>query len=205
MYDLPHFKAGNDKEVLLFMQAHPFVTLCGCGTDGMPVATHIPVLIEERNNTLFLKGHLMRGQMHTEAVAQHPQVLTIFSSGHSYVSASWYTQQNVASTWNYMAVHAQGTLRFLGDEDLYRLLVELTEKYEGAGSPSLVQQMKPGYVTALMKYIVAIEIEITKLEHVFKLSQNQNQDSFASIKAHLSAMDDAGAIEMAAAMEARNK
>ncbi|MFX9604659.1 FMN-binding negative transcriptional regulator, partial [Acinetobacter baumannii] len=67
MYNLPHFKAQNEQDVLSFMKAHPFITLCGVDENSKPVATHIPVLIEERNNKLVLVGHVMQKQKHTLA------------------------------------------------------------------------------------------------------------------------------------------
>jgi transcriptional regulator len=92
MYDIPYFKADNYKEVREFMQTHPFITLCGCDTDNNPVATHIPVFIEQRDERIFLQAHVMRKQKHTVAFEQNPNVLAIFSGAHTYVSASWYEQ-----------------------------------------------------------------------------------------------------------------
>ncbi len=203
MYDLPHFKAENKSEIIAFMQAHPFVTLCGCGSNGLPVATHVPVLMEEKNGKLFLEAHVMRAQKHTEAFEQNNNVLVIFSGAHSYISASWYKQKKVASTWNYQAVHAQGKLYFTGEKELHQLLVKLTETFEENGSPSLVQQMKPEYVSSMMKHIVAFEIEITNLEHVFKLSQNRDDESYSSIVNHLSNEGNYDANEVAGIMKER--
>ena len=203
MYNLPHFKAGNQNEVMAFMQEHPFITLCGCGTDALPVATHIPVLIVEKDTKIYLHGHVMRGQTHTEAFAQNENVLAIFSGAHTYVSASWYKQQNIASTWNYSAVHAQGKLIYQGEAELYKLLVNLTNQFEGEHSPSLVKHMKPGYVSSLMQHIVAFEIEVTKLEHVFKLSQNRDEQSYASIIQHLHEQNNPDANIIATAMQER--
>ncbi len=205
MYDLPHFKASDDSEVIAFMHAHPFIILCGCGSNGFPAATHIPVLIEDRENTIYLQGHIMRGQTHEKAFTSNENVLAIFSGAHTYVSASWYKQKNVGSTWNYRAVHAQGILRFLDDDGLYNLLVNLTAKYEAADSPSLVKHMKPGYISSLMKQIIAFEIKLTNVEHVFKLSQNRDEESYESIAEHLGNAEDSDAKEIATLMRDRNK
>jgi transcriptional regulator len=186
MYSLPHFKAANEEEVFAFMRAHPFITLCGVTAEGKPVATHVPVLFIERDNKLFLQAHIMRKQDHTSAFEQNPNVLAIFSGAHTYVSASWYSKQNTAGTWNYQAVHASGYLRFLGEDELYALLVKLTETFENnPHSPSLVKDMEDGYVTTLMKAIIAFDIEITGIEHVFKLSQNRDEKSYDNIMHHL--------------------
>ena len=116
MYNLPHFKASNQEEVFAFMQAHPFIILCCVDANGHPVATHIPILFEERDGKLYLQAHIMRKQTHSLALEQNPNVLAIFSGDHAYISASWYSKQNIASTWNYRAVHVKGIVSFLNNE-----------------------------------------------------------------------------------------
>lgn len=186
MYHIPHFKAVDNTEVLAFMKAHPFIVLCGISAAGQPVASHIPVLIEERDGILFLLGHTMKKQDHTLAFQSNPSVLAVFSGPHSYVSASWYTDPKTASTWNYQAVHAQGTLRFLDDDGLHDLLSRLTRHFEGRDdSPSLVHQLDESYVRNMMKAITAFEIEVTEIKHVFKMSQNRNEASYDNIIRHL--------------------
>lgn len=186
MYSLPHFKAADQKEVVEFMYQHPFIALCGCDATNEPVATHVPVLIEEREDKFFLQAHVMRHQKHTLAFEQNQNVLAIFSGAHTYISASWYSKKNTAGTWNYQSVHAKGILRFKDDVFLHNLLTKLTEKFENnQDSPSLVSKMDDKYVYGLMKAIVAFEIEITSIEHVFKLSQNRDEKSYQNIIEHL--------------------
>ncbi len=67
MYNNSHFKANNQNEVIEFMNQNPFVVLCGVDENNSPIATHIPVLIEERGDDLFLLAHVMRKQLHTIA------------------------------------------------------------------------------------------------------------------------------------------
>ena len=185
MYNLTHFKAADDQEVLAFMKAHPFVTLCGVDSCNHPVATHLPVLFTEKNGKIYLQAHAMRKQDHTIAFEQNPNVLVIFSGKNSYISASWYDTKNIASTWNYTAVHAKGIVHFLDDKGLYDVLVKLTNHFEGSKeSPAAVKHMEKKYVTDNMKAIVAFEIELTDIQHIFKLSQNRNEpDKVKIIKA----------------------
>lgn len=196
MYNVSYFKAGSHKDIIDFMHAHPFIVLCGCGKNNQPVATHVPVLIEEKNDKLLLQAHVMRKQKHTLAFEENPHVLAIFSGAHSYVSASWYEKKDVASTWNYQAVHAAGILSWKDDNFLYAVLKNLTANFEAnVHSPALVEKMDDGYIHDMMKAIVAFEIEITSIEHIFKLSQNRDEKSYENIIEHLSDRDaDAKAI-----------
>ncbi|HLK27265.1 MAG TPA: FMN-binding negative transcriptional regulator [Puia sp.] len=190
MYNIPYFKASDEKEVIDFMHAHPFVILCGVDKNNKPVATHIPVLFEQRDDKLFLLAHVMRKQEHTNAFADNQNVLAIFYGPHTYVSASWYSNPQTASTWNYQAVHASGVLRFLDNEKLHTVLTKLTESFENnPHSPSLVQNMDKAYVEKMMQAIIAFEIEIVSVQHVFKLSQNRDEKSYQNIVHHLSEQD----------------
>jgi transcriptional regulator len=186
MYDLKHFKAGEQESLLDFMKAHPFIVLTGTDANHKPVATHIPVLLEEREGKLYLQAHVMRKQDHTIGFEMNPEVLAIFYGADSYISASWYDTKQSASTWNYQAVHARGMLRFLDDAALYDLLVRLTAHFENnPDSPAQVKHMSEDYIRSNMKAIIAFEIEVTDLQHVFKLSQNRNKESFDNITIQL--------------------
>jgi len=204
MYDIPYFKAAHPEEVLLFMQAHPFALVCGANEKGIPVATQVPILFEQREEKLFLLGHFMKKQDHTNAFNQNPNALVVFSGAHTYVSASWYEDKQTASTWNYQSVHASGKIQFQDGEFLLRLLTRLTETFEETGSPSLVQKMDPDYIQQMMKAIVGFEMEVHSVRHVFKLSQNRDKKSYSNIISNLN-MQDEDAREIARAMNESNK
>jgi len=185
------------------MQANAFVVLCGADKSGKPVATHVPVLIEEKEDALYLQGHIMRQTDHHKIFAENPQVLAIFNGPHTYVSASWYSNQQQASTWNYITVHARGELRFLEQHELIRILEKTTAHFENnPASPSLVSHMPEEYVQRLSKGIIAFEIKVSAIDNVFKLSQNKDTKSFDTIVANLQ-LQDAPAIEIAAEMQKR--
>lgn len=201
MYNTVYFKTKDEKEVVAFMHQHPFITLTGVDANIQPVATHIPVLIEEREGKLFLLGHIMRATDHHKAFIQNPNILAIFSSSHTYVSASWYQDQKQASTWNYQSVHAKGKLRFLNDESLLAILKRTTAHFENnPSSPALVEHLAADYVDRLMKAIAAFEIEVTEIGHVFKLSQNRDKESYLNIIEELS-KGDAQAQQVASVMK----
>jgi len=204
MYDIPYFKADHPEEVLSYMRAHPFALICGADGKGIPAATQVPFLFEQRDDRLFLQGHFMKKQDHTNAFYQNPNVLVVFSGAHAYVSASWYENQKQASTWNYQSVQVSGTLEFRGDHFLLQLLTRLTEHFEAPGSPALVKHMDEAYVQRMMQAIVGFEVEVRSIRHVFKLSQNRDDKSRANIINQL-ALQDEDAREIARTMEEKYK
>jgi transcriptional regulator len=182
MYSLPYFKEKEIGVVKAFMEQHPFVTLCGCDADGNPVATHVPVLLREENDKLFLHGHIMKKTDHHLAFEQNPNVLAVFSGAHTYVSASWYSNPLSGSTWNYMTVHANGVMSFLDEAALLNLLRDLTARFENnPDSPSLFDKLPTEYISQMSKAIVAFAIEVKEIDNVFKLSQNRDEASYHTI------------------------
>ena len=187
MYNLPYFKEGDQEVVLKFMRDHPFVFLTGVNEENKPVATQVPVFIDEKDGKLFLTGHIMRSTDHHKAFEQNPNVLAVFTGPHVYVSGTWYSNPQQASTWNYMSVHAKGTIRFGNEEDLIAILKRLTLHYENnnTASTTIFDNLQSEYTGPLMKAIVAFEVEITSVENVFKLSQNRDEKSFHNIMSKL--------------------
>ncbi len=79
-----------------------------------------------------------------------------------------------------------GELLFLDELSLLKFLIRLTEKFENnPHSASLVQKMDEQYVKEMMKAIVAFEIKVSNIEHVFKLSQNKEPQTRDRIISHL--------------------
>ena len=183
MYNLPYFKEGDQEVVLEFMRKHPFVFLTGVNQENKPVATQVPVFIDEKDGKLFLTGHIMRNNDHHKAFERNPNVLAVFTSPHVYVSATWYDDPHQASTWNYMSVHAKGAIRFGNKEDLMAILKRLTLHYENnnTASTTVFDNLTSEYTEPLLKAIVAFEVEVISIDNVFKLSQNRNEKSFHNI------------------------
>ena len=183
MYNLPYFKEEDADVVLQFMRDHPFVFLTGVTEDNKPVATQVPVFIDEKNGKLFLTGHMMRNNDHHKAFEKNPNILAVFTSPHVYVSATWYDNPHQASTWNYMSVHAKGKIRFGDHDDLVAILKRLTLHYENnnPASTTVFDNLSSSYKEPLMKAIVAFEVEVMSIDNVFKLSQNRNEKSFQNI------------------------
>ena len=204
MYNLPHFKEKDQAVVVEFMKQHPFAMLIGC-SENVPAATQIPLLFEDREGKMILTGHMMRKQDHHQAFEKNPQVLVVFTGPHTYVSATLYSDQQQASTWNYMSVHARGTIQFLGEKGLENALRRLTLRYENNNSDSatIFDNLPEDYRRKLMKSIIAFEIEIQSLENVFKLSQNRDKESYGHIINHLNSQQGDGQM-IAREMERRS-
>jgi transcriptional regulator len=206
MYNLPHHKAKDEADILGFIGKYPFAFISGCDADGRPVATQIPVFVEERDGKKFLSGHIMKGNDHHKAFLQNENVLVVFTGHHTYVSGTWYSNPHTPSTWNYMSVHARGLLRFLGDEALIGVLRKTSLHFENNDpqSATVYDNLPPGLPQGLMHMIAAFEIEITQLDTVFKLSQDRDRQSYENIIVQLRKQGESGQV-IAEEMEKRKK
>lgn len=184
MYNYPHYKEKDREKLIEFMNGHPFITLIGTDKDGRIAVTQIPVLLEERDGKIFLHGHIARKSDHHKAFEENSKVLALFTSPHTYVSGSWYSSNpHQASTWNYVAIHARGTLQFLDEAHLEEHLKKLSLHFENnnTASSTVYDNLPEEYLEKLKKAVIAFEIEVTELENVFKLSQNRDEKSYDNI------------------------
>lgn len=206
MYDLPEYKEKNGKVIKELIDLHPFAFVSGCDTESKPVATQVPVFIEEHDGKKILRGHMMKNTDHHKAFLHNENVLVVFTGDHTYVSGTWYSNPYTPSTWNYMSVHAKGIIRFLDDAALESVLRKTTLHFEdqNKNSTTAFDNLPSELIQRLMKAIVAFEIEVTDMNHVFKLSQDRDKQSYHNIIEKLKEQGGAGGV-IAGEMEKRAK
>ena len=134
MYHFSYFKEKDKQVILELLENNPLAFLTGSNLSGGQVATQIPVLFEERNGELFLQGHIMRNTDHHKAFVENPNALAVFTGPNAYVSATWYTNQQMGSTWNYMSVFVNGKMNFMSSDELIQLMRKFTLKFENGNS-----------------------------------------------------------------------
>lgn len=194
MYELPYYKERDEQVVRKFVDDHPFAYLTGCDAQGMPVATQVPVFLEEHDGHQVLRGHIMRNTPHHKAFEQNENVLVVFSGSHTYVSGTWYSNPHTPSTWNYMSVHVRGKIRFVDEAGLVDVVRKTALYFEGDNpeSPTVYDNLPSELTQKLIKAIVGFEVQVSDMNHVFKLSQDRDHESYLNIIEKLENQDDAG-------------
>ena len=200
MYKLPYFQEENPDKVIAFMKENAFAIVTGFG-EGYPVASHLPLNFETRNEKIFLTGHLMRNTDHHKAFEKNENVLTIFNGPHCFVSAEWYEKPAVGSTWNYITVHAKGKIKFLDESATRKAVNDITNKYVGTGNAASFDKLSDDYISKMVKAIVGFEIEVISFDNVFKLSQNHDEAGRKKIIAQLKERGDGQSLAVATEME----
>ncbi|TMM56848.1 FMN-binding negative transcriptional regulator [Maribacter algarum] len=175
MYTPTQYKNKDLEEIKDFIINNSFGILVS-QVDGKPWATHIPLELDlDSDGKDILVGHIAKANPQWKYFQPETQVLCIFNGPHSYVSSSWYKEEEVP-TWNYIAVHVYGTLNFQNEEALLASLHKLVDKYEAdSKEPVSSRDMSPKTMRQI-KGVVGFEIKIENIQATYKLSQGREHD-----------------------------
>jgi transcriptional regulator len=183
MYSPPYNRVEDRAELIAFMRANNFPILV-TGTGGNVMASHLPVLVSQKENQIVLDMHMARNNPQWKEFFDD-EVLVVFHGPHAYVSPRWYEEKERVPTWNYAAVHAYGVPRIISDkklkEESQRRLVEFMDPQWLVSFDGL----SPKYVGMMLEGIVNFEIAVTRLETRWKLSQNRSRREMELIAAEL--------------------
>lgn len=171
MYIPSDFKVKDETTAYDIIKEHSFATLIS-GHDGIPFATHLPLMLNKENTYLY--GHFARPNPQWKDI-QNQTVLAIFHGPHSYISPSWYETNQAVPTWNYVTVHVYGEVELLEDEnELMDSLHQMVLKYEATDSSYRLQDVEADLLVGMNKGIQGFKIKINKIEGKAKLSQNHS-------------------------------
>jgi transcriptional regulator len=181
----PKFNQLADRALLIeTMRTHSFAILFGpqtaSGTEA--AATHLPLVVKDEGEHGLLEGHFAHANPHWKLLAGQ-ETLVVFSGPHTYVSPTLYAEPLSVPTWNYIAVHAYGTLSLVEDEPgKDALLAGLIDAHEPAFAEKW-RRMPEGFRRTMLAGIVGFRIPIARIEGKFKLSQNRPQADRRNVQA----------------------
>ena len=211
MYNPPHFQEERTEVLQQLIREHSLAAVVTMGPEGL-IANHIPLILDEKTGPLgTLRGHVARINPQWRDSLPHVAALAIFQGPSAYITPSWYPSREetgkVVPTYNYVVVHAQGTLRTYEDPDLLlRNVRALTEQHEaGLGKRWSVEDAPRDFIREQLKGIVGIEIPIARLEGKWKVSQNRVPADRQGVIDGLRAAGDVKSLTMADEVASRNR
>lgn len=209
MYQPPHFREDRLDVQHGLIRAHPLGMLVTNGSAGL-VANPLPFVLDASASPLgTLKAHLSQANGQWRDVDPGQEALAIFQGVEAYVTPSWYETKRetgkVVPTWNYAVVQAYGRPRIVEDPDwLMRQIRELTAAQEGARpEPWAVDDAPAPFIAAQLKGIIGIEIEITRIEGKWKVSQNRPEADRRGVAEGLRALEGDASDAMAELVDAK--
>src|SRR5215204_5132060 len=199
MYIPKLYREEDREKILEFLRQNEFATLVAY--DGeKPTAGHLLMEVMEDDGKLFVNGHMSRANPLWKTFEKNPEVLVIFQGPHTYISPTWYDHVNVP-TWNYQAIHIYGKPRILSDyNETYEMLSRLILRNESDPAYRL-ETLPQDFVQKEVKGIVAFQIEVTRIEANYKLSQNRNDVDYHNIVSRLEEREDEMSHGVAEAMK----
>ena len=170
----PKFNQVFDRALLIeAMSAYPFASLFGDQLDGHgPMATHLPLVVKDEGEHGLLEGHFAKANPHWKSLAGR-ETLVVFSGPHSYVSLKLYAEELSVPTWNYVAIHAYGTLELVDDDAGKDALLNGLMSVNEPTYAEKWRAMPDGFRRTMLAGIVGFRIPIARIEGKFKLSQNR--------------------------------
>lgn len=203
MYTPKNFREDDIATLHDHIQAYSFAMLL-TGHAGLPQISHLPFLLDEgRGPYGTLIAHMARANPQWQAFDANREVAVVFQGPHTYISPSWYAASDTnVPTWNYTVVHAYGKPQIIEDDAVvYQILQDLVRKFEANFEKPWEYCVPAESLPQRLRGIVAFEIEITRLEGKFKLSQNRTSDDRLRVIAALQESGDAHDVEVATLMQ----
>jgi transcriptional regulator len=200
---IPKLYREDDRgKIIEFLKGNGFPALVSHDGERL-VATHLPTeLIEHEDGSLRILGHMSRANPQWKSFGDQ-EVLLIFQGAHTYISSRWYNHVNVP-TWNYMMVHVYGKPRMLEGEELRSLLGNLVKKHEANTGYSL-EGLPADFVEKEMRGVAGFAVDVTRIDAGYKLSQNRDDESYASIIRELEARGDENSAGVAQGMREKRE
>lgn len=201
---LPKIFEERRPEVLhSLIREYPLGTLVVMTAKGLE-ANHLPFEVDaEPAPHGVLHGHVARANPVWREFDSGVEALVVFNGPQSYVSPEWYpTKQEsgkAVPTWNYVVVHARGSLHVMDDPVRARAHLEQLTAHHEAGRPHpwKLTDAPADYIEQMLKQIVPIEIRLTDLFGKWKVNQNRVDRDRAGVARGLARETRAGAQEMA--------
>jgi transcriptional regulator len=176
MYIPNAFREDDIEKLVAFMRANSFATLVSI-QDGVPIASHIPLVVTVQDKVVKLTGHLAKQNPHWKVFGMS-ESLAIFTGPHAYISPSLYEKRESVPTWNYIAVHAHGVPQIITLTDSPELMDKMIEEMIDTYSSDYKSQwhsLPDDFREGMMNGIIGFEMTVTRLEGKYKLSQNRSQ------------------------------
>lgn len=180
MYLPKHFDQQDLESLTSLVQAYPLGALV-TQQDGALEANHIPFLLEGKlESGGKLIGHVAKGNPVWKIDSTSQESLVIFQGPEAYITPNWYPSKQVhhlvVPTYNYAVVHVYGTLSVTHDEATkHRIVTDLTRSMEKARKSTWqVSDAPADFIEKMLNAIVGIEINITRVQAKWKVSQNRD-------------------------------
>jgi transcriptional regulator len=182
----PEYAVTDLRVVRSLIAENPWATIVSHAEAGM-VASHCPVLLDDRSDELAVVTHVGRPDEELYRFGTS-EILLIVAGSHGYISPSWYSElATPVPTWNFSVAHCYGIPEVLDAEENLRVLTRLVEHFERRVDAPVTLDRQVG--ARLAGGTVGIRLAITRFVCKVKMSQNKDPQTQRQV---LDALRDSG-------------
>jgi transcriptional regulator len=173
--DTSDYQIEDEARVRELVRTYGWATLVSVADHGAPVASHLPVLLEDtpQGEPMSLLTHLGRPDEVLHRLDSGRESLLIVQGPHGYVSPGWYDMTPAVPTWNYLAVHLYCTVELLAPEESYAILSDTVDRYESVMPDPVRLPRVEEYARRIAKGAVGFRLWVTRWQGKAKLSQDK--------------------------------
>ena len=181
----PSFSLTHPMAIKQLIRDNPWATLVSNTSEGL-VASHYPVVVDERCEELSILTHLGRPDDIVHELGG--EMLIIVQGPHGYISPGWYDSKPAVPTWNFVTAHLAGVPEVLSQEENWRVLEQLVDHFESRlDAPRRMTDTpaETAYAQKLIGGTVGLRLTPTRVSAKAKLSQNKPPHVVESVLAQL--------------------
>lgn len=186
MFVPPLYRTASAAQARALIRRHPIAILTTTG-DPVPWATHLPIIeppdapagddegLDEMIGDVYW-GHLNRANPHAASLADGQHAKLIFSGPDGYVSPGLYDPSPAVSpTWDFAAVHLEGVLELVTEEDeKLNIVTRTAAEFERGFGMDWKADDSQDYFRSIVGGVLGFTIRLTSVDAMMKLSQERS-------------------------------
>lgn len=178
-YSPAHYLSSQENLASELMKEFELAALISHTPSSLQIS-HLPLVLSEHKGRECFLGHMAKANPHWKLIRVNSRVTVIFRGPDHYISPAWYVpHDDDVPTWNYAAVHIEGSAELVqGEEETLKVLEEQVNWWESQlGTQWRLNTSLPEIQDA-GRAIVAFRIYPDTKQFKFKLRQKQSQENW---------------------------
>ena len=175
LYNPPHFNSRDWALACTLLQEHALASVVSVGDNGLPLITHVPLHTTSTSTAQDwrLLGHLANANPHRALLHDNARAVVTVLGPQAYMSPAVYPDVQRVPTWNYVALHAQVSVRLLTDAEHKDLLLKQLIADHEPGYAQQWRDLPERYTQAMLRAITGFELAVLSWQLKVKVNQHR--------------------------------
>lgn len=152
--------------------------------DGVPVVSHLPVLLDPGVDDLTVVSHLAAPDADLHRLGES-EAAVVVQGPHGYLSPRFYEATPYVPTWDFVVVHLHGRPEVLDADATYRVLSDTVDHFEKDRPDPFRLADVASYAHSIAPGATGFRLRPTRVVAKAKLSQDKPAEVIDRVIAHL--------------------